>query len=116
MQVTRYSLKHPWRTRLLLQKGVLRRLLLILFRRRYVLQQLTRRQGECRRCGACCCLVARHCSFLQTDREGTGTGCRLYKYYRLPNCSYFPIDERDLKERDLIAPDTPCGYFWPPEA
>jgi hypothetical protein len=31
----------------------------------------------------------------------------------MPNCKTFPIDARDLAERDWIAPDTPCGYFWP---
>jgi len=37
--------------------------------------------------------------------------CRLYKL-RLPNCSKFPLDCRDLADRDLIAPDKPCGYSW----
>ena len=44
--------------------------------------------------------------------DGRST-CRLYTVYRLPNCCTFPIDARDLADRDLVAPDIPCGYFWP---
>ena len=29
-------------------------------------------------------------------------------------CRLFPIDERDLRDRDIIAPDTPCGFSFLP--
>ena len=28
------------------------------------------------------------------------------------NCRLFPIDERDLRDRDLVAPGAPCGFHF----
>jgi len=25
----------------------------------------------------------------------------------------FPIDERDIRDRDIISPDIPCGFSFP---
>lgn len=30
----------------------------------------------------------------------------------MPNCVIFPIDHRDIADRNLVAPDIPCGYYW----
>jgi len=98
--------------RLFLLRGVARRFFLNLFRRGYVRESLSRRTGECARCGVCCHLVANKCGALHLHKDGPST-CRLYSIYRLPNCCTFPIDPRDLKDRNLVAPDTPCGYSWP---
>lgn len=100
------------RIRLILLIGVLRRFFLNLFFRRYVRESLARRAGECKRCGVCCHLVANKCGALRLYKTGQSV-CRLYHIYRLPNCITFPIDPRDLADRDLISPDSPCGYFWP---
>ncbi|MEI7901131.1 MAG: hypothetical protein WCK89_12840 [bacterium] len=62
----------------------------------------------------CCHLVANKCGALHLQKDGQST-CRLYSVYRLPNCRTFPIDPRDIKDRDLVAPETPCGYYWPPQ-
>ena len=88
--------------------GKVRRFYLALFRRRYVRDNLARRHGECRRCGACCALGYR-CAALR--ESGDITECRFHKY-RPSNCRLFPIDERDLADRDLILPDTPCGFHF----
>ncbi|HRR33199.1 MAG TPA: hypothetical protein P5026_03800 [Kiritimatiellia bacterium] len=98
--------------RLILLRGVARRFFLNLFKPRYVRESLALRQGTCRRCGVCCHLVANTCGALRTDQDGQSS-CRLYSLYRLPNCCSFPIDARDLADRDLVAPDIRCGYFWP---
>ncbi|MDD2600198.1 MAG: hypothetical protein PHO37_13390 [Kiritimatiellae bacterium] len=102
--------KVPLRVRLTLVKGVLRRCFLNQCRKKYVRQHLASRQGECRRCSVCCQLSA-PCPALQWS-DPKCVECKLYKYYRLPNCCTFPIDERDLADRDLLAPDTKCGYHW----
>lgn len=98
-------------TRLVLIRGVIRRLLLNLFRPGYVRASIARRQGDCRRCGVCCHLIANRCGALHLFRDGHST-CRLYNVYRLPNCRTFPIDPRDLTDRDLVMPDEPCGFSW----
>jgi hypothetical protein len=28
------------------------------------------------------------------------------------NCRVFPLDERDLAERDMIMPGQPCGFYF----
>jgi len=101
------------RMRAVLLRGVLRRLFLNFFRPAYVRRSLALRAGACSRCGACCHLVANRCGSLHLHPDGKTT-CRLYGIYRLPNCRTFPIDPRDIADRNLIAPpSTPCGYYWP---
>ena len=56
---------------------------------------LTRRQGDCNRCGACCKIVFR-CPFLGTDELGQYT-CRIYEK-RFAQCRLFPLHARDLLE------------------
>ena len=99
------------RVRMVLLIGVARRFFLNLFFRRYVRDSLARRAGECRRCGVCCHLIANKCGALHFFKDGNST-CRIYNFYRLPNCITFPIDPRDIADRNLVAPDTQCGYFW----
>ena len=100
------------RVRLILLRGVARRFFLNVFRKRYVSESLARRKGDCARCGVCCHLVANKCASLHVDAAAGHSSCRLYNVYRLPNCRTFPIDPRDIADRNLVAPDTPCGYFW----
>jgi len=102
--VTRLKLTRRQRTTLL--RGKARRLYLGIFRRRYVRQSVARRRGECRRCGACCKLGFRCC--LLRD-NGAVSECLLHRL-RPPSCRLFPIDERDLADRDLVEPEVPCGY------
>jgi hypothetical protein len=97
--------------RLTLLWGVTRRFFLNVFRPGKVRASIARRRGECRRCGVCCHLVANKCGALHLHPDGQST-CRMYTVYRLPNCCTFPIDPRDLKDRDLVAPRVPCGYHW----
>ncbi len=79
----------------------------------YVRASHARRRGECRRCGACCQLAVR-CPHLVYD-DGGG-GCDKYDGTRPLNCQTFPIDERDIADRDLVAPDYPCGFHFAPRA
>ena len=75
-------------------------------------RKLSLRKGECLRCGACCKLLF-HCPSLDFDGDGKAI-CR--KYDRRPfNCRAFPLDERCLKERDIVSPDTQCGYWFSDE-
>ncbi|MDR0867476.1 MAG: hypothetical protein LBP75_03245 [Planctomycetota bacterium] len=88
--------------------GKLRRFLLA-YRKHYLPRQLARRQGECRRCGACCRLLFK-CPFLQIQADGA-THCRIHR--RKPgNCQIFPINEKDLRDRDLYAPESKCGFYF----
>jgi hypothetical protein len=89
-------------------RGKLRRLYLVHLRPRYVERSIARRQGQCNRTGACCNLLFR---------------CPLFTPVPLPACRInshkpkarhaFPIDERDLRDRDVISPDVPCGFSFP---
>ena len=90
-------------------KGKLRRFIFGHFRKKYVEEQQNKRQGECKRCGVCCKLLV-NCIMLTQDKEGIYS-CKIHN--RKPsNCNVFPIDEKDLKDRDTILPDVPCGYTF----
>lgn len=88
--------------------GKSRRFLYSMFGNGYVARQLNSRQGECKRCGACCKLLY-NCPFL--DDSTSPYRCRIYEYTSR-NCTIFPLDERDLVDRDMILPDVPCGYHF----
>ena len=89
-----------WLSRL---AGQVRRQYLSRLRPDYVARMKARRQGECRRCGACCDLTF-HCPFLTNG--GDCTGCRIYDK-RTRTCRDFPIDARDLKLTRV-----PCGHYY----
>jgi len=67
---------------------------------------LSLREGECQRCGACC-KIAFECPAL--GHEDNQPTCKLYKQ-RSDVCKLFPIDERDIKDRDILLPHIKCGY------
>jgi len=96
--------------RLKLLLGRPRRLFLNVFRPGYVRRQLARRRGQCHRCGTCCNLGLR-CPSLEFDGDGQA-GCAIYDRRRSPNCRTFPIDERDLADRDVLSPHKPCGFWF----
>ena len=87
--------------------GKLRRLALARMQAGYVTQMQRRRLGTCRRCGHCCRLLFT-CPFLQTHSDGI-CHCTIHDQ-RPASCKLFPIDERDLRERDLVDRKWPCGY------
>jgi hypothetical protein len=93
--------------------GKIRRVFLIAFRKKRVLQMLDRRQGACSRCGACCKLMFQCPAY--DDSDGNPK-CLVYND-RPGVCGLFPLDEKDLRERDMVMPDRKCGfYFQAPEA
>jgi hypothetical protein len=96
--------------RLVLGWGRLRRMYLATFRPGYVRRSLARRVGDCNRTGACCRLMFT-CPLL--ERRTDPVRCRIHEY-KPSVCRLFPIDERDLRDRDIIAPDTPCGFSFLP--
>ncbi len=96
------------RVRLRLLWGTPRRLFWNVCRPGYVRANVARREGACRRCGACCRLVWQ-CPYLRYD-NGLPS-CRIYHQFRPLNCSMFPIDHRDLADRDKVA-SQPCGFSW----
>ena len=98
------------RERMILGWGKARRFYLAHFRRGYVRESLARRTGHCNRTGACCHLMFT-CPLL--DQRATPVRCTIHEY-KPKVCRLFPIDERDLRDRDLIAPDTPCGFSFIP--
>lgn len=87
--------------------GKFRRLWETVFRRDYIFKQLRKRQGKCTRCGACCRLLF-HCPFLKTLPDGN-TACAI-RVKRPANCRIFPINAKDLRDRDTLAPEHPCGF------
>jgi len=92
--------------------GKVRRFYLHTFRRSYVEAMVASRQGECGRCAACCKLLFK-CPFL--DESGPIPTCSVHES-RPMNCRFFPIDPKDLADRDLVDPGNPCGYSFPETA
>jgi hypothetical protein len=90
--------------------GKVRRFYLAHFRPAYVRESLARRVGQCDRTGACCHLLYA-CPLLDVRAEPVR--CRVHEI-KPRVCRLFPIDERDLRDRDLIAPDEPCGFSFVP--
>lgn len=99
------------RQRGLLFWGKIRRFYYYRFRPSYIERNLKRRRGECDRTGACCKL-GYYCFMF--DESNGGPECKIYSW-RHKNCWVFPIDERDLRDRDIVLPDRPCGYYFIPE-
>jgi hypothetical protein len=98
------------RSRLILGWGKLRRLYLVTLRPGYVRRSLERRVGHCNRTGACCRLMFT-CPLL--DERTVPVLCSIHSS-KPPVCRTFPIDERDLRDRDLVMPDRPCGFSFVP--
>jgi hypothetical protein len=96
--------------RLFLWEGVLRRFFLYVFCKKYIEHNLTKRRGCCVRCGACCKLFFKTCPHLNLDADGNYS-CVKHESFRLPNCKIFPIDRKDLKDRDMVS-KVPCGYYF----
>ncbi|MDR2588801.1 MAG: hypothetical protein LBC67_05175 [Spirochaetales bacterium] len=96
--------------RIFLWTGVLRRLFLFCFRKKYIEASIETRTGECLRCGACCRLAFAKCMYLDFDCDGKAS-CSRHTSVRMPNCVVFPIDSQDIKERDLVA-HSPCGFYF----
>jgi hypothetical protein len=88
--------------------GKVRRAFLIAFRKKRVVEKLDRRRGACSRCGACCKIMFKCPAY--DDADGNPK-CLIYND-RPGVCSLFPLDEKDLRERDLVMPDTKCGFYF----
>jgi hypothetical protein len=89
--------------------GKLRRFALTTIQEKYIARMQKLRQGACKRCGLCCKLFF-ECPFLQNLADG-GSRCRIHG--RKPdNCAFFPIDERDLRDRDSLGAAIPCGFSF----
>jgi len=95
----RASWLHGW--------GKVRRICLAALRPGLIQTSKARRRGECSRCGACCRLTYQ-CPALYYLPDGMAA-CR-YHQLRPINCRVFPIDERDLADRDMVMPERPCGF------
>ena len=88
--------------------GKVRRLLLTNIFRRRAAGDLARRRGACTNCGACCQLLLRCPAFKPTP---TGGWCTIYND-RPGVCAVFPINEKDLRDRDIIMPGRSCGFYF----
>ena len=98
------------RERLTLGWGKVRRFYLAHFRPAYVRESLARRVGGCNRTGACCRLMFT-CPLL--DQGSDPVRCTIHEI-KPKVCRLFPIDERDLRDRDIVSPDRPCGFSFVP--
>jgi hypothetical protein len=70
---------------------------------------MAKREGSCSRCGACCQLLYK-CPYLE---EKNGVFACSIQGKKPGNCIRFPIDARDLADRDIVMPDVKCGYSFP---
>lgn len=94
--------------KVILGRGKLRRMHLANLQSQKTEKLLKMRRGECRRCGACCKLMFRCPAF--EEKNGIAN-CKIYKY-RSRICQLFPLDKRDLADRDLIEPTKQCGFWF----
>ncbi|MDI6787769.1 MAG: hypothetical protein QME51_05305 [Planctomycetota bacterium] len=88
--------------------GKIRRVFLVNFRPNKTSKYLVNRQGECKRCGACCELFFK-CSFLK--KENGIPSCKIYDW-RFKTCRAFPLDQRDINDRDIVNPLQKCGFYF----
>lgn len=88
--------------------GKVRRFLLIVVFRRKAAADLSRRRGHCTNCGACCRLLFKCPAFRETKNGGW---CTIYDD-RPGVCALFPINEKDLRERDFVMPEKSCGFYF----
>ncbi|MBI4835188.1 MAG: YkgJ family cysteine cluster protein [Planctomycetes bacterium] len=88
--------------------GKIRRMCIIYLTPRRTQEMLSQREGECQRCGACC-KINFECPFLTNHTQAAA--CKLYDS-RSKVCRYFPIDKRDIKDRNIVFPGTKCGYSF----
>ena len=68
---------------------------------------LSRRKGDCNRCGACCKILFQ-CPFLGTDAEGQYT-CKIYEK-RFAQCRLYPAPRRRTSARSAE-----CSYTFEAE-
>lgn len=88
--------------------GKIRRAFLVGFRRKRVLEKLERRRGGCTRCGACCKILFQCPAY--DDSDGNPK-CLIYND-RPGVCGLFPLDEKDLRDRDIVMPEQSCGFYF----
>lgn len=88
--------------------GKIRRAFLIGFRKGRVAEKLDRRRGACSRCGACCKIVFRCPAYDDSNGEPR---CLIYND-RPGVCGLFPLDEKDLRDRDVVMPAKKCGFYF----
>jgi hypothetical protein len=88
--------------------GKIRRAFLIAFRKKRVVEKLDRRRGACSRCGACCKIMFKCPAYDESDGDPK---CLIYND-RPGVCSLFPLDEKDLRDRNVVMPGTKCGFYF----
>src|SRR3954468_8424941 len=88
--------------------GKLRRTFLVTFRKGRVVEKLDRRRGACSRCGACCKIMFKCPAY--DDSDGNPK-CLIYND-RPGVCSLFPLDEKDLRDRDIVMSGKKCGFYF----
>lgn len=88
--------------------GKIRRFLYVSFARGEVRRKLDLRRGACTRCGACCKLLFRCPAY---DETGGQPKCLIYND-RPGVCGLFPLDEADLRDRNIVMPEVSCGFYF----
>lgn len=94
--------------RMVMGWGKLRRTAMMAVSKKRVVRDMQRRIGACNRCGACCKLMFKCPAYDETDGNPK---CLVYND-RPGVCSLFPINEQDLKERDIVMPSVKCGFTF----
>jgi hypothetical protein len=86
-----------------LLEGKIRRQFLLERHPEYVAAMLSKRAGQCSRCGICCSLLVQCPAYVH------GVGCSQYDS-RPEVCRIFPIDQRDVDEVSMIGGR--CSYSF----
>ncbi len=85
----------------------LRRVFYYKFKRKYIIENLKKRKGKCKRCG-CCSTKIFSCKYFDTKSKE----CIIWKlegYDSIPfHCQAYPFDEKDKTSFAKLN----CGFYW----
>jgi hypothetical protein len=99
---------YPNRNNYRILRGKMRRVMRVyLSPNRHRLPTSSTAQGSCARCGTSCKLGWQ--CFFWDKKNG---GCSIYAHRPLV-CRVFPMDQRDIDERNLVNRREACGYRFP---
>ena len=102
---------YPKRDNYRVLRGKVRRIVRVyLSPERHRLDPTSTALGSCARCGTSCKLGWQ--CFFWDKKSG---GCSIYTH-RPKICRVFPLDQRDIDERNLINRREPCGYRFAEKA
>lgn len=87
---------------------IFRRRWYLLFRKKYIIESLKKRKGECRHCSCCEVKIFNkpyQCRYFDKEKKM----CQVYNTDKMPrSCFIYPFDEKDKWDEFKDK----CGFYW----